>query len=104
MSSGSPIDAQEALLAAIRGGIIPSNEPDKPLFGDMGMAWGDWGTLSKEAQSWVAGHDYETILHKQYVINTYYEEQDPDDPTPPPPDLDKQMERAIEEGYDFIVY
>jgi len=37
LESNSPLDAQTALLAAIRSGVIPVDEPPESFFNDMGV-------------------------------------------------------------------
>ena len=99
-ASGDPETAQEALIAAIRAGLIPDVSGGKNEFGSGTLiGWTDsWEPLSEEAKAWVQSHD-ETrgMFDKNYLINTWQEDD-------MPKEIRDELDRAADEDVDFLAY
>jgi len=118
LADQTPANAEAALQAAIRAGIINTGqEPEESPFGDMGMAYihkGVYRGLSKESQLWINRQENESLFNTNYIIevNCEWERLEEDDETledelvedPPPQELQDLLDAASSEGYDYLAF
>lgn len=111
LGNQTPANAEAALQAAIRAGIINTDrEPEESPFGDWAIAFLPWRpkkgflqgyrALSEDSQRWIAGKDTD-LMRDQYVINIYDDKLEDD---PPPQEVLDLLDAASSEGYDYLAF
>lgn len=112
LANQTPANAEAALQAAIRAGIINTGqEPEESPFGDWGLAYAPksvYRGLSSESHHWINRQDDDAIRN-YYVIGTHgeWEIMNDDDELvedTPPQELQDLVDEASSEGYDYIAF
>ena len=108
-ASGDPQAAQDALIAAIRAGLIPDVSGKRNEFNNGPFTlieWtGSWRTLSEEAKEWVSSHgEASEIFRKNYLINVWQEYDATFEEDAVPKEIRDELNRAADEDIDFLAY
>lgn len=112
LSDQTPANAEAALRAAIRAGIINiEQEPEESPFGDWALAYvpkSVYRGLSSESHHWINRQEDESIRN-YYVIGTHGEWETTDENDKiiedlPPQELQDLLDEASSEGYDYLAF